>query len=143
MEVRCLVPEDRGAYLAHFSQREYPAWFSRYQALAQPVFDRLDTPEEAEAAAAALVEYCGTLLRPLRRSSTLEELKSLFALYTVPAAAAHGGQGAAAFAGKLAEHWRRSYPRQPFLQGTYEELMQGFAEKRFLGLDAKWFGLKK
>ena len=108
MEVRCLVPEDRGAYLAHFNKKEYPAWFSRYQALAQPVFDRLDTPEKAEAAAAA-----------------------------------HGGQGAAAFAGRLAEHWQRSYPRQPFLQGTYEELMQGFAEKRFLGLNAKWLGLKE
>ena len=56
MEVRCLVPEDRGAYLAHFSQREYPAWFSRYQALAQPVFDRLDTPEEIAAAFMAKME---------------------------------------------------------------------------------------
>ena len=91
MDVRQLVPVDFSDYFAHFTRSDYPAFFRRYTALAGPVLAALSSPAEAEAAAAELVAHCGTLLRPLRRKVILFDLKSLFTLYTVPAAPAVSG----------------------------------------------------
>ena len=142
MDVRQRVPVDFSDYFAHFTRSDYPAFFRRYTALAGPVLAALSSPAEAEAAAAELVAHCGTLLRPLRRKVILFDLKSLFTLYTVPAALEHGGEAAEAFAQRLAEEWNRQYPAFSFAIGTYGELMKGFENAKLLGFDIKWGGKK-
>lgn len=142
MDIRQLVPGDFSVYFAHFNRSDYPAFFQRYIRLSQPVFRELSSQEEAETAAVELVAYCGTLLRPLRRKVTLFDLKSLFTLYTVPAALAYGGTPVAAFARCLTAEWNRRYPAFSFSIGTYEELMKGFENAKLLGFDVKWGGTK-
>ena len=142
MDIRQLVPVDFSEYFTHFNRSDYPAFFRRYTALAKPVLAALSSPVEAEGAASELVAYCGTLLRPLRRKVMLFDLKSLFTLYTVPAALELGGESAEAFARRLAGEWNRQYPAFSFAIGTYGELMKGFENAKLLGFDIKWGGKK-
>lgn len=136
MDIRQLIPRDYRTYFSHFNKEEYAGAFRRYGDLAQPVFTAM-TGEEAAVAARTLVDHCGTLLRPLRRGTTLFDLQQLFALYTVPAARAFGG-AAEEFARQLTEQWGRQYPRFAFRMGTYEDLMKGFPTHRILGVDVNW-----
>lgn len=128
-----LLPGDYRTYLAQFTREAYADAFQRYSALAQPVFAAM-TEDAAAPSAAALTDHCGTLLRPLRRKTTLFDLQQLFALYTVPAAMAFGG-AAAVFARQLAEQWASRYPQFAFQIGTYDALMQAFQVHRIFGFD--------
>lgn len=142
MDIRQLVPVDFSDYFAHFNRSDYPLFFQRYATLAEPVLTALASPNEAENAAVELVTYCGTLLRPLRRKVILFDLKSLFTLYTVPAALEHGSECAETFALRLTAEWNRQYPASSFAVGTYGELMRGFEDAKLLGFDIKWGGRK-
>ena len=143
MDIRRLVPGDYSAYFAHFNRSEYAEYFRRYAEIADPIFRALSSEDEAEAAAKELAAHCGTLPRKFFRKADMFDLKSLFMLYTVPAALEFGTAASKRFADALVAEWGRLYPAYNFTAGSYPELMDGFESAKIMGFDIKWGNKEK
>ncbi len=143
MDIRKLIPGDYSAYFAHFNRSDYAGYFRRYTEIAEAIFSALSSEDEAEAAAKELAVHCGTLPRRFFRKADMFDLKSLLALYTVPAALKFGTAAAKCFADTLVAEWGRLYPAYSFTAGSYGELMQGFENAGIMGFNVKWGGKEK
>lgn len=135
MHATDLVGEYR-PYLDHFNRREYPVFFERYQTAARPFFDAL-SPEDVEAEADALLdrlaEGWSAKRRPLQRELAKTDDKQLLTLFLLPAALAHGSEGASAFAEALTRRWKERWPKSVLLAGTFEEIQEGFPRGFHIG----------
>lgn len=121
--------DDYRRYLEHFNRKEYPAFFEQYQAAARPFFDTL-SPEDADVEASSLLdrlaEGWGTRRGSIRRELAKADDKQLLALFLLPAALAHGSEGASAFADSLTRQWRERWPKSVLLAGSFEDIQAGF-----------------
>ena len=126
-----------GGYLLKFNGNEYPACFREFEEMCAPYFSALE-PGGPAGAAEDLVAALAAQLEALpkrERKAAAERLQRLLALYVTPAAARHS-ELAGAFAVELQERWNRSFPKNRFLCGDYEKIMEGF-NATFLGIPLK------
>ncbi len=126
--------ESARSYLGQFDYDHYPDCFQRFEADAGPLFDAL-TEDNSQALAAELVAElaarCSSLPRRAQRDAAYEQ-KRVLCLFLSPAAERHS-QAARTFAERLQALWCRQYPRNTYLLGNYERIMEGF-DANMLGL---------
>lgn len=121
-------------YLGAFDYDHYPDCFVRFEADAGPLFDGL-TAENSRELAEALVEalaLCRSALPRRAQKDAAYEQKRVLCLFLSPAARRHS-EAALAFAEQVRTLWCREQPRNGYLVGTYEQIMQGF-DVNFLGM---------
>ncbi len=126
--------EDGRKYLGAFNYAQYPDCFSRFEADARPLFDGL-TEETGREAAETLVKelaLCRMSLPRRTQKDAAYEQKQVLCLFLSPAAQRHSAT-ALSFAEQLRTLWCREQPRNGYLLGTYEQIMQGF-DVNFLGM---------
>ena len=130
----CALIDQARAALEPFDYDRYTERFPLYERQAAPFFAALD-PAAAEQEAAALIEKLEQRRKALPRRQqrqAAEEEKRALALYLSPAARRHSPQ-AEAFAECLCRQWNARYPRNRFLPGDYDRILEGF-DANLLGL---------
>ena len=128
-----------GDYLRRFNGSEYPVCFQEFEARCEPLFSALEPgalARVAEELVAALTAQLDVLPKRERKLAA-ERDQRLFALFLSPAAARHS-ETAMAFAEELQKQWNRNHPKNSFLCGDYEKIMEGF-DASFLGIPLKGF----
>lgn len=119
-------------YLDYFTYGNYPVCFSEFATKAAPLFASIEDPEEKAAECLKqMQEHYQTLSkRELNDQSFLD--KQVLALFLSPAAK-NQGEKTSAFSRKLAELWNAAYPKNKYIPGTYDGIMDGF-EINILGI---------
>ncbi len=119
-------------YLDYFTYGNYPACFSEFTVKAAPLFASIDDPEQAAAECfEKMQEYYKTLSkRDLKELPFLD--KQVLALFLSPACFKQG-EKTGVFAKKLAELWNAAYPKNRYIPGIYDEIIDGF-EINILGI---------
>ena len=124
--------ESARAYLGMFDYDHYPTCFQKFEADIRPLFDAL-TEENSEALAGTLIEdlsRCRTSLpRRAQRDAAFEQ-KQVLGLFLSPAAQRHSS-AAQDFSARLHALWCREYPRNSYLEGNYEQILNGFSANLF------------
>ena len=121
-------------YLDCFDYDHYPQCFREFEENASDFFRSLEgaSPDET---AQRLVELTAARwkARPFwERADLARKDRTVLALFFAPAAVRHS-ERAGAFAAALQERWNARFPRNRFLAGDYDKIMQGF-DKDFLGI---------
>lgn len=121
-------------YLACFDYDHYPACFQTFEDAARPWFDTLEPARFDETAEEILRgAEARWKARPFwERGDLMRKDKTALALFFAPAAARHS-ETARAFAALLQARWNGRFPKNRFLAGDYDKIMQGF-DKDFLGI---------
>lgn len=121
-------------YLSSFDSDHYPENFRRFEEAAGPLFDALDGKDpalEAKQLIDELEKNRGTLPRSVSRE-VADMDKRILALFLAPAAnRRENDEAAQAFLKSLNSQWNARYPRNTFLCGDYDIIMQGFDSTLF------------
>ena len=116
------------SYLACFDYDHYPTCFETFEKDCAPLLAALEGAD-LEDTAARLIDTLDRRRAELPRKAqklAAEEEKRVLALFLSPAAERLGGT-AENFAQILCRQWNARYPKNPFLAGSYETIMEGFS----------------
>lgn len=129
----------------HLTKTEFEPYFQAYRQACRPVFRAIDSaaqvrPQEgAEAALAALADVFLTQVedwsvknkRALSsRDALLDDVKCTICLLLIPGIRLEGTPACEDFCRILRERWLARYPKKVFQLTTYEEILQGFQQKK-------------
>ena len=131
MDWGIFIPGDFSRYVTHFNRSEYAGLFADYRQRCAPCLEAVEA-ERADEAAAELVEYGESLVRPWIKKRVLFDIKCLFTLYTIPAAL-DSGEAGRAFAAALVACWNSRRPKDCIQAASSAELMKGFEDTGIFG----------
>ena len=142
------LPKTVVRYPQHYmkiTKKEYPSTYAAYEAENADIVAHLDlccssAPEGVEACMQAVCEeYLDALDRHMAsdkrwkrgRSGVLFQYKLVLALFLCPMVKRLGLQTAEPFCTALLEQWLRRYPKEKWLPGDYDVLMDGFRKRKW------------
>ncbi len=126
-----------------FKRKKYSAAFETYMEKSRPVFEAIERAcvareEEREKTLEEVVErFLADEEKEMKgmgkgkRNNYLDLSKLILALYTVPMILEYKLDISDAFADLLIVRWGETYPQFVFKKGTYEELVDGFVNKKY------------
>ena len=128
--------QDNKLWIKRFTKKEYAAAFQEYASRFGPRFQEvLNRPEELPALAEDFLDGIAAgwkRQRPWNRTVAMMDEKQMMVTYLSPMLLKM--EGGERLADLVRDGWAARWPKEPYQNGVYEELLDGF-RSTFLGLE--------
>lgn len=122
------LTDERNFYLERFTRFEYAAAFEKLKNELALLLDNAGE-EGTDETVSEFMECASQQSKGLfRKNIEIDRFCRFYALYVVPAAMESGFEK---FGSALREEWNRTYPKNTFAVGNYQEIVSGFRTKPF------------